>query len=180
MSHFGRHPPSFDLVVDEGAKHGLKLAGYHAMSSLRLEAGYRHWGHDLSDEDTPLEAGLGFAVAWDKPGGFVGREALLKQRESGRTKRLVNFRLEDPDVLAYHDEPIFRDDVLVGRTTSGTWSYTETRCLAMGYVNHQDGVTTDYLDAGSFQIEVAGKRIPATASIRSFYDPSRQRVKIQS
>ena len=170
----------FDLVVDEGAKHGLKLAGYHAMSSLRLEAGYRHWGHDLSDEDTPLEAGLGFAVAWDKPGGFVGREALLKQRASGRTKRLVNFRLEDPDVLAYHDEPIFRDDVLVGRTTSGAWSYTETRCLAMGYVNHQDGVTTDYLDAGSFQIEVAGKRIPATASIRSFYDPSRQRVKIQS
>ena len=175
---FAEAPDIYDLVIDEGANHGLKLAGYHAMNSLRLEAGYRHWGHDLSDEDTPIEAGLGFAVAWEKPGGFVGREALLKQKEATRTKRLVNFRLEDPDLLTYHDEPIFRDDVLVGRTTSGAWSYTENRCLAMGYINHSEGVSSDYIDAGSFEIEVAGKRIVATASIRSFYDPSNLRVRV--
>jgi 4-methylaminobutanoate oxidase (formaldehyde-forming) len=168
----------FDSVVSGGASHGLRLGGYHAMNSLRLESGYRHWGHDISDEDTPLEAGLGFAVAWDKPGGFRGREALLSQREQTRVKRLVQFRLEDPDSMLYHDEPILYNDKLVGRTTSGAWSYTEDRCLAMGYVNDEGGVTAGYLEGGSFQIEVAGTRIPATASIRSFYDPSHQRVKI--
>lgn len=168
----------FDSVVDGGASHGLRFAGYHAMNSLRMESGYRHWGHDISDEDTPLEAGLGFAVAWDKAGGFRGREALLSQREQPRRKRLVQFRLEDPELMLVHDEPILNDGKLVGRTTSGAWSYTEDRCLAMGYVNYEDGVTAGYLEEGSFQIEVAGIRIPATPSIRSFYDPSHQRVKI--
>ncbi len=168
----------FDDVVRAGASHGLQLAGYHAMNSLRLESGYRHWGHDISDEDTPLEAGLGFAVAWDKTGGFRGREALLTQREQPRVKRLVQFRLEDPDLMLYHDEPIFNDGELVGRTTSGAWSYTEDRCLAMGYVSDEDGVTLAYLDGGAFEIEVAGNRISATASLRSFYDPKSLRVKI--
>jgi 4-methylaminobutanoate oxidase (formaldehyde-forming) len=168
----------FDALVAEGEAHGLALAGYHAMSSLRLEAGYRHWGHDISDEDTPLEAGLGFAVAWDKPGGFVGRDALLEQKDGPRSKRLVQFRLEDSELILYHDEPILRNGELVGRTTSGAWSYTEDRCLAMGYVNHEGGVTRDYLEAGLFEIEVAGKLIPTTASIRSFYDPKKQRVRV--
>jgi 4-methylaminobutanoate oxidase (formaldehyde-forming) len=91
---------------------------------------------------------------------------------------LVQFRLEDPDLMLYHDEPILNGGNLVGRTTSGAWSYTENRCLAMGYVSDDAGVTAEYLNAGSFQIEVAGTRVPATASIRSFYDPSHQRVKI--
>lgn len=168
----------FDSIVSEGEDHGLRLAGYHAMNSLRLEAGYRHWGHDITDEDTPLEAGLGFAVDWDKSGGFRGREALLVQREQLRTKRLIQIRLEDPDRLLYHDEPIYRDGELVGRTSSGAWSYTEDRCLAMGYVNNGAGVTAEYLQDAEFQIEVAGVRIPATASLRSFYDPKSQRVKV--
>ncbi|MDX2381217.1 MAG: FAD-dependent oxidoreductase [Acidimicrobiia bacterium] len=158
-----------DAIVDAGARHELRHAGYHAMNTLRIEAGYRSWGHDLTDEDTPLEAGLGFAVDWDKP-SFVGRDVLLVQRELPRSKRLIQFRLEDPDLLLVHDEPIFRDGELVGRTSSGMWSYVEGRCLAMGYVNHPLGVTKEWLDAGEFEIEVATKRIPATASIRSFYD----------
>ncbi len=165
-----------DAIVEAGAAHGLRHAGYHAMNSLRLESGYRHWGHDITDEDTPLEAGLGFAVAWDKP-SFRGRDALLAQREQPRTKRLIQFRLEDPDRLLYHDEPILRDGELVGRTSSGMWSYTEDRCLAMGYLNHPGGVTRDWLDAGAFEIEVAGERIAATPSIRSFHDPANERVR---
>ncbi|MXY01256.1 MAG: FAD-dependent oxidoreductase [Acidimicrobiales bacterium] len=166
---------------------GLELAhaGYHAMNTLRLECGYRHWGHDISDEDTPLEAGLGFAIAWDKPRNFIGRAALEAQRQEPRTHRLVQFRLEDPDVLAYHDEPIRRDGELVGRVTSAMWSYTEDRCLAMGYVTHPtaadpepQAVTKSWLDAGSFDIEIAGRRIAATPSIRSFYDPTNQRVRL--
>ena len=166
---------------------GLELAhaGYHAMNTLRLECGYRHWGHDISDEDTPLEAGLGFAIAWDKQRNFIGRAALEAQRHEPRTRRLIQFRLDDPDVLAYHDEPIRRDGALVGRVTSAMWSYTEDRCLAMGYVTHPaaaslepQAVTKSWLDAGSFDIEIAGRRIAATPSIRSFYDPTNQRVRL--
>ncbi|MCH7586131.1 MAG: GcvT family protein [Acidobacteria bacterium] len=167
----------YDAIFEVGEAHGLRHAGYHAMNTLRLEAGYRHWGHDITDEDTPLEAGLGFAVGWDKP-SFRGRRALLAQRQLPRTKRLIQFRLEDPDRLLYHDEPIYRDGVLVGRTSSGMWSYVEGRSLAMGYLSHPDGVTKGWLDAGSFEIEVATERIPATVSIRSFYDPKSERVRM--
>ncbi|MBT8240052.1 MAG: FAD-dependent oxidoreductase [Acidimicrobiia bacterium] len=170
-------PSLYDAIFAAGGAFGLKHAGYHAMNTLRLEAGYRHWGHDITDEDTPLEAGLGFAVGWEKA-SFKGREALLAQRDLPRTKRLIQFRLEDPDRLLYHDEPIFRDGVFVGRTSSGMWSYVEDRCLAMGYLNHLGGVTRDWVEAGSFEIEVAMERIPATASIRSFYDPMNQRVRM--
>ncbi len=167
----------FDSLVAAGESYGLRLAGYHAMNTLRLEAGYRHWGHDISGEDTPVEAGLGFAVAWDKK-SFVGKEALLAQKGAPRTKRLIQFRLDDPELLVYHDEPIYRDGALVGRTSSGMWSYVEERCLAMGYLGNPDGVTKQWLDEGSFEIEVATRRIPATASIRSFYDPSNERVRL--
>jgi 4-methylaminobutanoate oxidase (formaldehyde-forming) len=147
------------------------------MNTLRLEAGYRHWGHDITGEDTPLEAGLGFAVGWEKA-SFKGREALLRQRELPRTKRLIQFRLEDPDRLLLHDEPIYRDGELVGRTSSGMWSYVEGRCLAMGYLTSPDGVDEAWLDAGVYEIDVAGERIPATASFRSFYDPRNERVRM--
>ncbi len=168
----------YDAVVDAGAAHGLRHAGYHAMNSLRLESGYRHWGHDITDEDTPLEAGLGFAVAWGKAGGFVGRDALLAQRDAPRTKRLIQFRLDDPDVLTYHDDPVLRNGEMVGRTTGGMWSHTEDRCLTMAYLSHGQGVTQGWLDAGTWEIEVATRRIPATPSIRSFYDPRNRRVRM--
>ena len=170
-------PALYDAIVEAGAAHGLRHAGYHAMNTLRTEAGYRSWGHDITDEDTPLEAGLGFAVDWDKP-SFIGREALLAQKELPRTKRLIQFRLEDPERLLVHDEPIYRDGDLVGRTSSAMWSYVEDRCLAMGYVTHPAGVTKDWLESGAFEIEVAIERIPATPSIRSFYDPKSARVRI--
>ncbi len=167
----------YDAVVTAGAGSGLRHAGFHAMNSLRLEAGYRHWGDDLTDQDTPLEAGLGFAVAFDKPRGFIGRDALLSQRDRPRTRRLVQFRLEDPERLLYHDEPILRDAKLVGRTSSGMWSYTEDRALAMGYVEAADAVDAAYVADGSWEIEVAGEPVPATASLRSFYDPRSQRPR---
>jgi len=170
-------PALYDSIFEVGGDYGLKHAGYHAMNTLRIEAGYRHWGHDITGEDTPLEAGLGFAVGWEKA-SFRGREALLKQRELPRTKRLIQFRLEDPERLLFHDEPIYRDGALVGRTSSGMWSYVADRCLAMGYLANPDGVTKDWLDAGTFEIEVATERIPATSSIRSFYDPMSERVRL--
>ena len=104
------------------------------------------------------------------------------QRDLPRTKRLIQFRLDDPDRLLHHDEPIYRNGELVGRTSSGMWSYTEHAALAMGYLVRDDdsggGVTQAWLDEGDFEIEVANERIPASTSIRSFYDPKHQRVKM--
>ena len=170
--------PVHDSIVAAGDAHGLMHAGYHAMNTLRVESGYRHWGHDITDEDTPLEAGLAFAIGWDKPADFIGRAVLEDQRHTPRTKRLIQFRLEDPDRLLVHDEPILRNGEFVGRTTSGMWSYVEDRCLAMGYVDHGDGVSKEWLESGSFEIEVALQPIPATPSIRSFYDPMNRRVHL--
>ncbi len=148
---------------------GLTPVGFHAMDCLRLEAGYRHWGHDITYEDTPIEAGLGFAVAYDKAGGFSGREALLATLDRPRRKRLVQFRLESSERLLYHDEPIYRDDVLAGHTTSGAWGHTVSASLAMGYVMHNGGVDPDYLAGGLWEIEIAGNRCPAGASLRPWY-----------
>ncbi|MCS5674339.1 MAG: FAD-dependent oxidoreductase [Actinomycetota bacterium] len=174
----GQTEAVYSAVTEGGEPHGLRHAGFHAMNSLRLEAGYRHWGHDISDEDTPLEAGLGFAVAWEKPGGFVGREALLSQRDAPKSKRLIQFRIEDAELISYHDDPIFRDDIYVGRTTGGMWSHVEDRCLTMAYVGNSEGVTQRWLDDGEWEIEIGTRRRPVTPSIRSFYDPRNQRVRM--
>ena len=170
-----------DALVSAGEPHGLALAGYHALNTLRLESGYRHWGHDITDEDTPIEAGLGFVVAWDKPVDFIGRAALEAQRGRPRNKRLIQFRLEHPELLCYHDDPIMRDGESVGSTTSSMWSYVEDRCLAMGYVLRpgDDGVDQAWLDSGSFEINVGGELVSATPSIRSFYDPRNRRVRLE-
>ncbi|MFZ0324471.1 MAG: FAD-dependent oxidoreductase [Actinomycetes bacterium] len=168
----------YDALVEAGARHGLVHAGYHAMNSLRLEAGMRHWGHDMSDQDTPLEAGLGFTIAWDKPVDFVGRTALQAQRNEPLTKRLLQFRLDDPDAMAYHDEPILRDGVRVGRTTSSMFSTSQDRCCSMGYVEHVDSITAQWLADGSWEITVAGTQVPVSVSIRSWYDPANQRPRI--
>ncbi len=167
----------YDAITTVGPDHGLRHAGFHAMDSLRLEGGYRHWGHDICDHDTPLDAGLAFTVAWDKPGGFLGREALLADRSRPRTRRLVQVRIEDPELLTYHDDPILRNGVIVGRTTSGAWSPSEGRCLAMAYAEHPDGVTAQWLDHGQWEIEVGMRRRAATVQFRPFVDPGRTRIR---
>ena len=168
----------FDEIMRSGTDYGICLAGYHAMNSLRLESGYRHWGHDITAADTPLEAGLGFAVAWDKPCGFIGRDALIAQRDEERVKRLIQFRIEDQEILSYHDDPIFRDGELVGTTTGGMWSYTEDKCLTMGYVNNKDGVSKSWIESGNWEIEIATHRLDVTPSIKSFYDPNKEKIRI--
>ena len=171
-------PAVFDVLIQAGEPHGLVLAGYHALNSLRMEKGYRHWGHDVTPDTSPLEAGLGFAVAWDKADGFIGQEASARQREAGLRTRLVQFALDDSDALLYHNEPIWRDGIIVGETTSGMFGHTLGRSLGMGYVTNRDGVAdAAYVNAGSYEIEVAGHRIPATASLQPFYDPTSARVK---
>ena len=159
------------------AAQGIRHAGYHALNSLRLEKAYRHWGHDIGDEDTPFDAGLMFVVRPDKAGGFIGRDALLRQVEGGRRRALVQFRLLDPTPLLYHNEPVFRDGALVGYITSGMYGYTLGGAVGLGYVADPDGIDDAWLAAGQFEVEVAGTRWPACASLTPLYDPDNRRVR---
>ncbi|MCX7344486.1 MAG: FAD-dependent oxidoreductase [Alphaproteobacteria bacterium] len=171
----------FETLQTEGTVFGLTPAGMHTMNNCRMEKAYRHWGHDISDEETPIEAGLGFALAWDKPGGFIGREALLKQRDrKQQPKRMVCLALDDNSATApmiYHEEPIYRDGVIVGSTTSGAWGHRVNLSLGLGYVRNESGVTKEWIDSGKWEIELAWKRYPARVQLQSFYDPRGERIK---
>jgi 4-methylaminobutanoate oxidase (formaldehyde-forming) len=167
---------AFDALIEAGPAHGLKLAGLHALDSCRIEKAYRHWGHDIGDEDTPLEAGLMFAVKPDKV-AFIGRDALLRQRDAGASRRLVQFLLGDPAAMLYHDEPIWADGRMVGRTTSGAFGHALGAAVALGYVHDDGGDPAAMVGGAAFEIEVAGRRIPAHASLKPLYDPSSLRVR---
>ena len=167
----------YDEIVAAGAAFDLAHAGYHALNSLRMEKGYRHWSHDITDEDSPLEAGLDFTVKFDKPGGFIGKDALLKQREAGLRRRLVQFRLEDPEPLLYHNEPIWRDDKIVGHITSGAYGHTLGGCVGLGYVHTEPGASDDNILGGSYEIEVATERFAAEASLSPMYDPRNEKIR---
>ena len=144
---------------------------------MRIEKAYRHWGHDITDEDTPLEAGLGFAVKFDKPGGFIGRDALLQQREQGVRRRLLQFRLQDPQPLLYHNEPVWRGQRLAGYIRSGSYGHTLGASIGLGYIDIPPGAGLEELAAGPFEIEVAGARVPADASVQPMYDPQNRRIR---
>ena len=168
----------FDAIMREGEKLDLKLCGFHAMASCRLEKGYRHWGHDIGPEDSPLEAGLGFAVGWGKDAYFVGREALEAQKKRGIERRLLQFQVRDPDVMLHHDEPIYRDGERMGLTTSGGWGHTLGAAVAMGYAKGEPGsLDANWVRSGEWEIEVTGKRHPASVSLRPGYDPASERVR---
>jgi len=168
----------YDALVEAGESVGLVHAGYHAMNSLRIEKAFRHWGHDIGDEDTPIEAGLGFAVAWDKAGGFIGRDALQVAREQPLKRRLLQFLLGRPDPMLYHEEPIWRDGRIVGRTTSGMFGHTLGAPVAMGYVELEPGMSPADAAGCGYEIEVGGERIPARASLRPMYDPRGERMRV--
>ena len=166
----------FDAILEAGPPHGLKLAGLHALDSCRIEKAYRHWGHDIGDEDTPLDAGLMFAVKFEGR-DFIGRDALLRRRDAGCTRRLVQFRLTDTETLLYHDEPVLADGRMVGRTTSGAYGHTLGGAVALGYVRELGGDIAGLVGSATFEIEVAGRRIGAIASLAPMYDPKSPRVK---
>ena len=168
----------FNRLVAAGGPFGLKLAGLHAMDSLRIEKAYRHWGYDISDEDSPVEAGLMFAVKMKTDIPFIGRDAVTRLRAAPPTKRLMAFALLDPAPLLYGNEPIWRGDAIVGRTTSGAYGHTIGAAIGLGYVKHAEGVTPAFAAAGGFEIEVAGRRIPTRASLTPLYDPGNARARV--
>jgi 4-methylaminobutanoate oxidase (formaldehyde-forming) len=183
----------FDALLEAGKAFNLRPIGMHAMNSLRIEKAYRHWGHDISEEDTPVEAGLSFAVDMSKP-AFIGRDAIAQQKAQqkaqGLKQRLVQFLLTDPDAMLHHNEPIYRDNEIVGYIASGMYGHTLGAAVGLGYVRRPgqnaisgkdggepNGADAEFIRSGHYEIEVAGKRIEAKASLRPLYDPTSKRVR---
>jgi 4-methylaminobutanoate oxidase (formaldehyde-forming) len=153
----------------------LKLCGLHTLDSCRIEKAYRHWGHDITDEDHVLEAGLGFTVSRKKP-AFLGREAVLRMEQQGLDRRVVQFRLQDPEPLLFHNEAIVRDGEIVGPVTSGNYGHFLGGAIGLGYVPSR-GQSDDDILGSTYEIEVAGKRHAAIASLVPMHDPNSERVK---
>ncbi|KXF77551.1 FAD-dependent oxidoreductase [Paramesorhizobium deserti] len=165
----------FETIEAAGHDIGLKLCGLHTLDSCRIEKAFRHFGHDITDEDHVLEAGLGFAVKTDK-GDFIGRNAVLKKKETGLERRLVQFRLTDPEPLLFHNEAIVRDGRIVGTITSGNYGHHLGGAIGLGYVPCKGEIAEEVL-ASDYEIEIAGNRVKAEASLRPMYDPRAERVR---
>ncbi|WP_420407125.1 GcvT family protein [Hoeflea sp.] len=166
----------FEALWDAGADHGFKLCGLHALDSCRIEKGFRHFGHDITDEDHVLEAGLGFAVKTGK-GDFIGREAVLARRDAGLARRLVQFQLKDPEPLMFHNEVIVRDGEIVSIVTSGNYGHHLGGAIGLGYVPCTGESAADILNS-TYEIEIAGERHAAVASLKPLYDPGALRVRM--
>ena len=173
----------YDALLAAGSPHGIRPVGLKALASLRMEKAYRDFGHDIDNTDCPLEAGLGFALALDKPGGFVGREAVLARKEAntaagGMRQRLVQLRVLDPEPLLYHAETVYRDGELVGYVRAASYGWTLGGAVGLAMVSGGGvPVTPDWLRSGTWEVDVAGTRHPVEVSLRPMYDPTSERVK---
>ena len=166
---------AFETLYEAGQAHGLKLCGMHMMDSCRIEKGFRHFGHDITAEDHVLEAGLGFAVKTAKP-EFIGRDAVLRKKDEGLAARMVQFKLTDPEPLLYHNEPVIRDGEIVGYLSSGSYGHALGGAMGLGYVPCKGESAADVL-ASTYEIDVAGTRVRAEASLKPMYDPKGERAK---
>ncbi|MEM8653287.1 MAG: FAD-dependent oxidoreductase [Pseudomonadota bacterium] len=165
----------FETLYEAGQDLGMSLCGMHMMDTCRIEKGFRHFGHDITCEDHVLEAGLGFAVKKDKP-SFIGRDAVLRKQDEGLANRLLQFKLTDPEPLLYHNEPVMRDGEIVGYLSSGAYGHHLGAAMGLGYVPCKGESAADVL-ASTYEIDVAGTRVRAEASLKPMYDPKSERVK---
>ncbi len=173
----------YDALQAAGAAYGLRPVGLKALASLRMEKGYRDFGHDIDNTDCPLEAGLGFALALDKPGGFVGRDAVLARKSAnaaagGMGQRIVQVRVLDPEPLLYHAEVLHRDGEAVGYVRAASYGWTLGGAVGLAMVSGGgEPVTPDWLKAGTWEVDIAGVRHPVEVSLRPMYDPTSERIK---
>jgi len=167
----------YEEICRAGADLGLRDGGYYAIDSLRIEKGFRAWGHELTPDYTPLQAGLSFAVDFDKNTPFIGQAALREARGQPLEKRLLMFTLDDAEPILWGGELILRDGAPIGKIESGAYGHTVGASVGLGYVSHAGGVDAAFIAAGGFVIDVGGERCPATAHLRTHYDPKAERVK---
>jgi 4-methylaminobutanoate oxidase (formaldehyde-forming) len=168
----------FEALSAAGADLGLRHAGYYAIDSLRIEKGYRAWGRELSPDLNAYEAGLGFAVKLDKPGGFAGRDALARLKHQGVRRRIVSLVVDAPHTNLWGNELILRDGVPVGFVTSAAFGHTVGKPVALGLITRADGLAdSQWLAAGTYAIDLAGERFAAAVSLAAPYDPTGARVR---
>jgi len=167
----------FDALMAAGTAHGIRPVGYRALESLRLEKGYRAWGSDITPNDTPFEAGLGWAVKLKSNRDFLGRAALQGGAGKPLTKRLVCLTADDPSVVLVGRETILRNGQAVGYLTSGGFGYTVGQPIGYGYVRYAEGVTDEFLTSGTYELVVATESTPAKLHLGPLYDPGNERVK---
>jgi glycine cleavage system aminomethyltransferase T/glycine/D-amino acid oxidase-like deaminating enzyme len=170
----------YERVTEAGKAVGLRHAGLKALASLRMEKGYRDYGHDIDNTDSVLEAGLGFAVDLKKPGGFVGKEAVLAKKAEGPLKRrIVQVLVKDPEPLMFHAEIVKRDGKPVGYVRAASYGFTVGGAVGLAMIEgHGTPVDAAFLSSGTWEVEIAGKDYPAVASMKPLYDPEMKRVKV--
>jgi 4-methylaminobutanoate oxidase (formaldehyde-forming) len=168
----------YDLLVEAGRPFGLRNAGMQTLASLRLEKAYRDFGVDVDNTDNPIEAGLAFAVKLDKPGGFIGRDALAAVRDAGTpTRRMVQVLLDDPEPLLYGNEIIHLDGTAVGHLQVGAYGHTLGGAVGLGFVSLDVPITPAVVNEGRWEVEVAGRVVGARVSLKPLFDPGLDRVR---
>lgn len=168
----------YDRIVEAGKIFDLRHAGLKALASLRMEKGYRDYGHDIDNTDDPYEVGLGFAVDLKKPGGFIGKEAVLKKKAEGpMTRRLAQILVKNPEPLLYHAEVVIRNGVPVGYVRAGSYGFTLGGAVGLFMIEADEPVNKAYIENGTWEIEIAGKIYPAVVSLRPMYDPKMKKIK---
>ena len=167
----------YDALHEAGTAFGLTDAGYYALEALRLEKGYRAWSRELTPDINPYQAGLGFAVAMDKPAGFIGREALAALKPQPLTKRIVQFTLDDAEPMLWGGELILRNGEPIGELRSAAYGHTLGRAVGLGLLESHAALDKAFIEAGRYEIDVAGKLYAATVHLRAAYDPKSERPR---
>ena len=173
----------YEALIEAGVPYGLRHAGMFAMNACRLEKGFRHFGHDIGEDDTPYETGLGFAVNLDKNEAFVGRDALAAQKKKGAptVDRLAVLTVDQATArdgpYLIHNEPVWRGENMVGHVTSGGWGWRLEKMIGLVFLHNSQGVSRDWIEAGGFEVQIAGKRCPVTIQLQPFYDPKGERMR---
>ncbi|MEO8328715.1 MAG: aminomethyltransferase family protein, partial [Candidatus Nanopelagicales bacterium] len=168
----------YDRIVDAGHAVDLRHAGLMALASLRMEKGYRDFGHDIDNTDSVLEVGLGFAVDLDKPNGFIGRDAVLAKKAEGPfSRRLIQILLTDPEPMMFHAEIVRSNDRPVGYVRAASYGFTLGGAVGLAMIEADEPITSAYLDGRDWSVEIAGRSYPAAASLRPMYDPKNERIR---
>jgi len=168
----------YDRITEAGVDYGLMPVGLKSLASLRMEKGYRDYGHDIDNTDSVLEAGLGFAVALDKPGGFIGRDAVLARKAEGPLrKRLLQVQVTDPQPLMFHAEPVLRNGAPVGYIRAASYGFTLGGAVGLAMIEADEPIDAAWIEAGEWTVEIAGQMYPAIASLKPLYDPTNARIR---
>ena len=168
----------YERLVEAGASVGLRHAGLKALASLRMEKGYRDYGHDIDNTDSVLEAGLGFAVSMKKPGGFIGKDAVLAKKAAGPlTRRLLQILVKDPEPMMFHAEVVRRNGIAVGYIRAASYGHTLGGAVGLAMIDAKEPLDQTWIDNGTWDVDIAGKRYPAVASLKPMFDPDNTKIK---